>query len=73
MTKAAPSRGRFFVTPSGVIYAILLLETLRRLDQAETHLVMLATARMNIALETDWKAANVEGLAQCFKGETRRR
>ena len=48
---------------SGVIYGIRLLETLRRLDQAETHLVMSATARMNIALETDWKAADVEGLA----------
>ncbi len=48
---------------SGVIYGIRLLETLRDQDGVETHLVMSPTGRMNIGLETDWKAKDVEGLA----------
>jgi len=48
---------------SGVIYGIRLLETLRDQDGVETHLVMSPTGRMNIGIETDWKAKDVEGLA----------
>lgn len=48
---------------SGVIYGIRLLETLRKLDGVETHLVMSATARMNVGIETDWKFRDVEALA----------
>lgn len=48
---------------SGVIYGIRLLETLRKMDGVEAHLVMSATARMNVGIETDWKFRDVEGLA----------
>ena len=48
---------------SGAIYGIRLLETLAGQDDVETHLVMSATGRMNIQIETDWKAADVEKLA----------
>ena len=48
---------------SGVIYGIRLLETLRDQASVETHLVMSATGRMNIPIETDWQAKDVESLA----------
>ena len=48
---------------SGVIYGIRLLETLRDQADVETHLVMSTTGRMNIGIETDWKAKAVEELA----------
>ena len=48
---------------SGVIYGIRLLEVLHGIADVETHLVMSKTARMNIAVETDLSAANVEALA----------
>ena len=48
---------------SGVIYGIRLLEALRDQADVETHLVMSATGRMNIGIETDWKAKAVEELA----------
>ncbi|MCH7853719.1 MAG: UbiX family flavin prenyltransferase [Proteobacteria bacterium] len=48
---------------SGVVYGIRLLETLRDHSDVETHLVMSATGRMNICLETDWKVNAVEDLA----------
>lgn len=48
---------------SGVVYGIRLLETLRDHSDVETHLVMSATGRMNISLETDWKVNAVEDLA----------
>ena len=48
---------------SGVIYGIRLLEKLHDRDDVETHLVMSSTGRMNIQLETDWKAKDVEQLA----------
>lgn len=47
---------------SGVIYGIRLLEVLKSAD-IETHLVMSKTARMNINIETDMGAADVEALA----------
>ncbi len=48
---------------SGVIYGIRLLEVLQGVAEIETHLVMSKTARMNIAIETDMTASDVEGLA----------
>ena len=48
---------------SGSIYGIRLLETLKEHSDVETHLVVTATGRMNIGLETDWKVNAVEALA----------
>jgi 4-hydroxy-3-polyprenylbenzoate decarboxylase len=48
---------------SGVIYGIRLLEVCQSLPDVETHLIMSRAARQTIALETDWDAAKVEGLA----------
>lgn len=48
---------------SGVIYGIRLLEVLAGMPDVETHLVMSKTARMNIAIETDLSAGDVEALA----------
>jgi 4-hydroxy-3-polyprenylbenzoate decarboxylase len=48
---------------SGLIYGIRLLEVLKTLPEVETHLVMTASARMNIAIETDWALADVQALA----------
>jgi len=49
---------------SGAIYGVRLLEVLREQDNVETHLVMSATGRMNIQIETDWKIKDVESLAE---------
>jgi 4-hydroxy-3-polyprenylbenzoate decarboxylase len=51
---------------SGVIYGIRLLEMLRDREGVETHLVMSSTGRMNIQLETDWNAKDVEQLADVY-------
>ena len=48
---------------SGVIYGIRLLEVLSTLPDVETHLVMTKTGRMNIAIETDYTASDVENMA----------
>jgi flavin prenyltransferase len=48
---------------SGLIYGIRLLEVLKVDPQVETHLVMTASARLNISLETDWHADAVIALA----------
>jgi 4-hydroxy-3-polyprenylbenzoate decarboxylase len=48
---------------SGLIYGIRLLEVLKIDPQVETHLVMTASARLNISLETDWQADAVIALA----------
>lgn len=48
---------------SGVIYGVRLLQALRPLDGIETHLVLSKAARLNIALETNWQARDVEALA----------
>jgi 4-hydroxy-3-polyprenylbenzoate decarboxylase len=48
---------------SGLIYGIRLLEVLKTDAQVETHLVMTASARLNISLETDWQADAVIALA----------
>ena len=47
---------------SGVVYGIRLLEVLKSAD-VETHLVMSKTARMNINIETDKSATDVEAMA----------
>ncbi|MCG8440825.1 MAG: UbiX family flavin prenyltransferase, partial [Caulobacterales bacterium] len=53
---------------SGVIYGVRLLEKLREVEDVETHLVMSQTAVMNLAIETDWKLADVQALADvCYK------
>lgn len=48
---------------SGVIYGIRILEALAKNPDVETHLIMSQAARMNIGIETDWPAADVEALA----------
>lgn len=48
---------------SGVIYGIRLLEVLKEQPDVETHLVMSPTAKMNIPIETDITAKQVEALA----------
>jgi 4-hydroxy-3-polyprenylbenzoate decarboxylase len=48
---------------SGVIYGIRLLEMLRDIPGVETQLILSSGAKLNIALETDWKAKPVEALA----------
>lgn len=48
---------------SGVIYGIRLLEVLQQLAEVETHLVMSDSAKMNIAIETEWAAADVKAMA----------
>lgn len=48
---------------SGLIYGIRMLEVLKDLKDVETHLVMSATAKMNVAIETDWDIAGIEALA----------
>lgn len=48
---------------SGVIYGIRLLEVLKTLPEVEAHLVMSNGAKLNVALETDWQAKDVEALA----------
>ena len=48
---------------SGVIYGIRLLEILKTLPDVETHLVLSNGAKLNVALETDWQAKDVEALA----------
>ena len=48
---------------SGVIYGVRLLEKLRAVSDVQTHLIMSATAVMNLKLETDLKPADVISLA----------
>jgi 4-hydroxy-3-polyprenylbenzoate decarboxylase len=54
---------------SGVIYGIRMLEMLRKLDEVETHLVMSRYGRLNIELETDYQARDVEALADVVHNE----
>ena len=48
---------------SGSIYGIRLLEVLRTHQNVETHLIISKSAKKNIQLETNWKVAKVEALA----------
>src|SRR5271166_1956637 len=47
---------------SGAIYGVRLLQILRRLN-VETHLIMSRAALLTLALETDFRRADVEALA----------
>jgi 4-hydroxy-3-polyprenylbenzoate decarboxylase len=48
---------------SGVIYGIRLLEALKSMPDVESHLIISAGAKLNIALETKWDAKAVMALA----------
>src|SRR5438067_10843731 len=48
---------------SGLPYGIRLLEVLRKLGTEEVDLIMTATAKLNISVETDWRVKDVEALA----------
>ena len=48
---------------SGLPYGIRLLEVLRKLATHEVHLILTDAAKLNIAVETDWRAKDVEALA----------
>src|SRR5262249_34559394 len=48
---------------SGSIYGIRLLETLRRIDGYETHLVLSASGKRTLVEETDYSVKDVEALA----------
>lgn len=47
---------------SGVIYAVRLLEILQN-SQVETHLIISAAAKQTLAMETDYRLADVKALA----------
>ncbi len=48
---------------TGAIYGIRLLEVLRNIPDAESHLVISDAARRTIEHETDWRMSEVEALA----------
>jgi 4-hydroxy-3-polyprenylbenzoate decarboxylase len=48
---------------TGVIYGVRLLEVLGGVEDVETHLVLTRAARITLALETDFKAEQIEALA----------
>ncbi|MEM1156545.1 MAG: UbiX family flavin prenyltransferase [Pseudomonadota bacterium] len=48
---------------SGAIYGIRLLEVLREQPEVETHLILSNYGRLNIELETDYSAKDVESMA----------
>ena len=48
---------------SGIIYGIRMLEVLKGCDEIETHLVLSPVGKMNIPIETDLTAKDVEDLA----------
>ena len=48
---------------SGAIYGVRLLQVLRDVTDVETHLVMSASARQTLALETDLSVRDVQALA----------
>ncbi|MEC7550150.1 MAG: UbiX family flavin prenyltransferase [Pseudomonadota bacterium] len=48
---------------SGVIFGIRFLEVLSRVEQVETHLVLSDSAKLNIAIETDRSAKEIQALA----------
>lgn len=48
---------------SGVVMGIRALETLRAIEEIETHLVLSPAAKITIAQETDWKISAVLALA----------
>ena len=50
---------------SGAIYGIRVLEILRELE-VSAHLIMTKSAELTIAHETDWKVADVKGIADTW-------
>jgi len=48
---------------SGLIYGIRFLEILKTVPEVETHLVLTTSAKLNIAIETDWQIGDVKALA----------
>ncbi len=48
---------------SGVIYGIRALEFLATLEEVETHLILSEGAKVNIAVETDYKVEAIQALA----------
>lgn len=50
---------------TGSIYGIRLLETLRRYENLETHLIISRPGKRTIVEETDYSVADVEALAIC--------
>lgn len=48
---------------SGAIYGIRLLETLKKIDNIETHLIITKTAHITISYETDYTPKSLEKLA----------
>jgi len=48
---------------SGLIYGIRFLEILKTVAEVETHLVLTTSAKLNIAIETDWQIGDVKALA----------
>jgi len=48
---------------SGLIYGIRLLEVLKQQPEVETHLILSGSAKLNIAIETDWSVTDVKALA----------
>lgn len=53
---------------SGVIYGIRMLEVLKGIPDIETHLVMSRFGRLNVEIETDYTAQDVESLADVVHG-----
>ena len=48
---------------TGVIFGIRLLETLSKINNVETHLIISETGETTIKLETDWSIERVKNLA----------
>ena len=48
---------------SGVIYGIRLLQVLQQESDIETHLIMSDSAKLNIAVETDFSSKDVQAMA----------
>ena len=46
-----------------MIYGIRFLEILKTVAEVETHLVLTTSAKLNIAIETDWHISDVKALA----------
>lgn len=53
---------------TGAIYGIRILETLREIDDVETHLIISNTAELIIRQETSWRVREVKALANFIHG-----
>jgi polyprenyl P-hydroxybenzoate/phenylacrylic acid decarboxylase-like protein len=54
---------------SGVIYGVRLLEVLKGQKDVETHLMVSAWAKKNLAIETDYTAENIIALSDFYYNE----